>query len=488
MQHSLRDGLVGVIVFLACVAAMAACAADGGIWDGGTPPATSDAAPPPPNPQTCPPCVIDSDCSGGSVCAQIGGDSYCAKPCPNGNECDSSHTCEAVMTVAGDEAKVCVPNNNACGTAPQPPQQPSTSDGGTAPPPSNSCPGLASPTTTAGCSSCSSSSSSCQPNGCYGGWWCNTQTMKCQSPPTNCGSSTSTDGGSSTGPVQTLDGGVNSSISANGGTESTLYFAIVGDTRPAVIDDTSAYPSAIISQIFSDVNSLKPSPPMVVTTGDYMFASTSGSQAGPQLSLYLAARKNYGGTDFPAMGNHECTGATASNCGPGSTYGVTSNYSAFMSDLLGPISKTNPYYSINVASPTNAWTAKFVFVAANAWSSTQASWLSSTMAQTTTYTFVIRHESSTANTAPGVTPSDQIISQYPYTLLVVGHAHTYSHPSTKEVLFGNGGAPLASGNYGFGLVTQRSDGAVQVDAYDYASVTPDTSFRFAVYPNGTPAP
>ncbi len=465
----------------ATAGATTSCAQDGSAWDDGGLPAPGVDGGAAPNAAICPPCVTDSDCSSGSICSQIGGDSYCAKSCPSGNECDSTHTCQTVSAVDGTEANVCVPNGNACGAAPQPP----TTDGGAPPPTTSSCPGLAGPTTTASCASCSQTSKTCQPNGCYGGWWCNTQTLKCQAAPTNCGGSVD-GGGGFDGSVQTLDGGVTSTIGSNGGTESTLYFAVIGDTRPAVIDDTSAYPTTTITKIFSDVSSLNPKPPFVVTTGDYMFASTSGSQASPQLKLYLGARASYSGVDFPAMGNHECTGATTSNCGSGNTDGVTSNYSAFMSDMLGPISKTKPYYSINVSSPTNAWTAKFVFVAANAWDATQASWLSSTLAQPTTYTFVIRHESATASTAPGVTPSENIMKQYSYTLSIVGHAHTYSHPSTKEVLFGNGGAPLTSGNYGFGLITQRGDGAIMVDAYDYSTMQADSSFHFVVKPDGTP--
>jgi hypothetical protein len=454
-------GILAVCTVLAC-----ATSSGGNPFgdDGGADGATA------PNPQLCPPCVIDSDCSGGAVCAQLGGDSYCASTCPTGNECDSSHTCQSETTVAGDKTSVCVPNGNACGVAPNP-------DAGT-----NTCPGLADPTTPASCSSCSQTSKTCQPNGCYGGWWCDTTTLKCQAPPTNCGG-----GGSDAGPV-TLDGGVTGTIGSNGGTESTLYFAIIGDTRPAVINDTSAYPTTVITKIFSDVNALSPMPPFVVTTGDYMFASTSGTESTKQLSLYLGARKGYSGVDFPAMGNHECTGATASNCGSGNTDGITTNYTAFMTDMLGPISKSSPYYVINVNSTTNAWTAKFVFVAANAWDSTQASWFDSALSTTTTYTFIIRHESSTASTAPGVSPSETIMKKHPYTMSIVGHAHTYSHPTTKEVLFGNGGAPLASGSYGYGLVTQRSDGAVQVDAIDYSSGTADTSFRFALKADGTIAP
>ena len=49
--------------------------------------------------------------------------------------------------------------------------------------------------------------------------------------------------------------------------------------------------------------------------------------------------------------------------------------------------------------------------------------------------------------------------------LIVGHSHTYGHytsPYPREVLIGNGGAPLTSTtkDYGFGLFKQRSDGAI----------------------------
>jgi hypothetical protein len=157
--------------------------------------------------------------------------------------------------------------------------------------------------------------------------------------------------------------------------------------------------------------------------------------------------------------------------------------------MLGPISKSLPYYSININASDTSWTSKFVFVAANAWDSGQANWLQQTMAQSTTYTFVVRHESSSASTAPGVSPSDQIINGSAYTLLIVGHSHTYDHPSQKEVLFGNGGAPISgSANYGYGVFLQRPDGAIQVDAVDYQSGQADSNFHFAVKPDGSPAP
>jgi hypothetical protein len=187
------------------------------------------------------------------------------------------------------------------------------------------------------------------------------------------------------------------------------------------------------------------------------------------------------------MGNHECTGATASNCGPNGQNGMTANYQAFMQKMLGPIQKTLPYYSVNVNASDGSWTSKFVLIAANAWDDTQASWLQQTMAQKTTYTFVVRHEPSNDNTAPGVTPSDGIISQYPYTLFLNGHSHTYSHYSGNQTVIGNGGAPLSGSgkNYGYGLFSQRADGAIVCDMIDYQSGQADSRYHFVVKADGT---
>jgi hypothetical protein len=266
----------------------------------------------------------------------------------------------------------------------------------------------------------------------------------------------------------------------------------VGDTRPANYDDVSGYPTAIITKIFQDIEALSPKPPFVIATGDYQFASSgSSSTSSQQLDLYVGARKNYSGVQFPAMGNHECTGAVASNCGAGNANGTTANYNAFLSQMLAPIGQTAPYYVINVNATDSSWTSKFVFIAANAWDATQASWLTTTMAQKTTYTFVVRHEpSETTNGPTGQTASDTILAQYPYTLLIVGHSHTYGHytsPYPKEVIVGNGGAPLTntSKNYGFAVLSQRSDGAIVGDMLDYQSLATDSRFHFVIKPDGT---
>jgi hypothetical protein len=420
---------------------------------------------------SCPPCATDQDCEGGT-CAQLGGDSYCAPLCPKGNECDSDRACIEASSVSGRQVSVCVPRNDVC-------SQVAEDDAG-APPVSDHCGTLVGPKVSAACTSCSGKSD-CQANGCFGGWWCDTGTKKCQAPPSTCGATAG----------EPLDAGppVTGNVTATGGTLSRLLFAVVGDTRPASIDDTAGYPRAIISKIYSDIQAFEPRPPFTIATGDYIFASLNRTESAAQFDAYLEARNQFSGVNFPAMGNHECTGYTNSNCGPGTSNGTPDNYKKFMEKMLGPIEKSDPYYSIDVKASDASWTAKFVFIAPNAWTSTQETWLESALGKDTTYTFIVRHEGMKADTAPGVTPSEQIMARHPYTLAIVGHTHTYEHFSGREVIVGNGGAPITgSKSYGFGVFHQRTDGAIQVDMVDYSTGKSDTRFRFAVKPDGSPTP
>jgi hypothetical protein len=413
---------------------------------------------------SCVPCASNRDC-GMAVCAQFAGDTYCAAACPSGTECPADEACVSVTTANGQTLDACVPRGGVCmGTAGG-----SGSGGGGGNGASGSGGGVSTGGGAASSGTTTSSGSTSSSSGSGGG----------------SGSGSGSSSGSGAG-----GGTPTGTVGPSGGAVSSLLFAVVGDTRPANIDDTSGYPTSIITTIFHDLQGMSPKPLFGVSTGDYMYATPGSGNSGPQIDLYVAARSNFSNIMFPAMGNHECTGYTNSNCGSGNADGVTENYTTFLTRMLQPLMQTIPYYSINVSSSSGAWTAKFVFVAANAWTSAQSSWLSTTLAQPTTYTFVLRHESASANTAPGVTPSEQIMAQYPYTLAIVGHTHDYEKSGAREVIFGNGGAPLTSSNsnYGFGLVTQRSDGAIQVDAYDYQTMQPDMSFRFAVKADGTPAP
>jgi hypothetical protein len=270
-----------------------------------------------------------------------------------------------------------------------------------------------------------------------------------------------------------------------------LLFAVVGDTRPPQVDATASYPTDVIDQIYADLEALVPRPSFVVSTGDYMFASDGSGQAPAQLELYLRARARYGGPLFPAMGNHECTGATDSNCGPGATDGITEPYAAFLENLIKPLGIDRPFYVVAAASAGGAWTAKVVVIAANAWSTEQAEWLDGVLSAGTTYTVVVRHEPAATTTAPGVAPSEAILARHPYTLSIVGHTHTYerSRGAPREVVIGNGGAPLSGKKpYGFALISQRDDGALEVNVIDSQTGERDEAFRFALQADGGPAP
>jgi hypothetical protein len=311
---------------------------------------------------------------------------------------------------------------------------------------------------------------------------------------TSSSSTTGTSGASSA--ASSGSGGPSGPVGPTGGTVSSLSFAIVGDTRPPNEDDPSGYPTAVIQKIWQDVEAASPRPEFALTTGDYMFASpshTPGTQA-TQMGYYMTARNAFSNVVFPVMGNHECDGATADNCYAcgsacnsvsGSCIGnvcQTPNYQVFAKNLLAPISQTNPYYVININGTNNAWTSKFVIVACNAWSTTQASWLASTLSTATTYTFIVRHEGTDATTAPclsgtGSNNADTIISQHPYTLLIAGHTHTYAYYSSeKQVIVGNGGAPL-SGSVNYGYVLARQSGtSITFTNYDYSTNAAASSF------------
>jgi hypothetical protein len=281
-----------------------------------------------------------------------------------------------------------------------------------------------------------------------------------------------------------LDAPTHPGAGPGGGILDDLRFAVVGDTRPANLDDTAGYPTAIVSQIWSDVEAETPHPAFAVTTGDYMFAATSGAQVGPQLDLYLGARGMYSGLVYPAMGNHECNGYTASNCGPFGGDGSTPNYTQFMARMIAPIGESRAFFIERFAASDGSWTAKFVFVAANAWGADQAHWLELVLGEPTTYTFVVRHEPPDSNTAPGVDPSQAVIIKHPFTMLITGHTHTYRHiPAYREIIVGNGGAPLTSGtNFGYVTIARQADGTLEVTSKDYATLAPID--HFFVTPDG----
>ena len=315
--------------------------------------------------------------------------------------------------------------------------------------------------------------------------------LACNNPNTTTGGGTPTPSG--TGPTPTPTGtplanmctSAGGSVTASGGTLDCLNFFIVGDTRPATSDDTSGPPYTTIQHgIYQDIAGLSPLPSFGIATGDYEEASNS-SASSTQLGMYLQQASQFSGTVFYTMGNHECNGNTTSNCTDGS-----GNFSTYQSMMLQPLGESLPYYVKNVSATDGSWTAKFVFIAANYWDTTQANWLSNALSQSTTYTFIMRHEKSTdggTGGAPGVDPSQAIISQYPNTQLIEGHTHTMQwYSGLKEFVVGNGGAPLyTSVNYGYSVARQRKDGAMNFTAYDYQTKAMQTSFFVTAAGNPT---
>jgi hypothetical protein len=434
-------------------------------------------------PWTCQPCVQRSDC-GTNWCVQYAADTYCAADCTN-SPCATGLVCKLLVTESGESVKGCVPAVETCSNDGPDAESPDVVATATDAISTSTC-GYDGPNTPSCCTGCGANGT-CQPNGCFNGWVCSVATCKClkEVHAGACDDASVTPDTQTPEDVPTQDAAPGT-LTAAGGTVPDLSFAIVGDTRPAFIEDTKGYPSAIAKKIWQGVQSTGVA--FAVTTGDYMFASPWGSQGAPQLDLYLAAASAYTGLRLPALGNHECTGATTSNCGTNGKDGLTKNYTTYLTKMLEPLGLDHPWYAFHVNAEDGSWTAKFVFVAANAWDNEQAVWLDAELAKPTTYTFVVRHEPTEANTAPGVKPSEAIIKKYPLTLRLVGHTHTYAYyPNSQEIVVGNGGAPLSgAANYGFVLVKRRPDAAIEFNGVDYS--TGQIYATFAIKADGSPAP
>jgi hypothetical protein len=264
-------------------------------------------------------------------------------------------------------------------------------------------------------------------------------------------------------------GGQTSGGGGNGGgvTPAGLTFAVFGDARPANLNDTSGYPSTPLGGIFKLAEARGAE--FVVGTGDYMFASNQAT-VDAQVQLFKQAASSFTRPIYLAMGNHECNGYTRSNC---PSANETPNVRAFMGLL--PSGTSKPYYRIDAETPKGK--AKLLFVAANAWSAEQESWLANELADKTTYTFVVRHEEGSVTEAPGVAPSEALIAAAPLTLELLGHAHEYRRLDVQRVISGNGGAPSSSGEYGLLLIEQQSDGTFAVSELDHATGDVRDSWR-----------
>jgi len=138
--------------------------------------------------------------------------------------------------------------------------------------------------------------------------------------------------------------------------------------------------------------------------------------------------------------------------------------------MLQPIGRTTPYYSFPVNATDGSWSAKFVNVACNYWGSAQQTWLTGQLSTSTTYTILTRHEPAAASTGPCVNSVETLMTQYSYDISLVGHTHTFQFTTgSKQIIIGNGGAPITgSAPYGFATVEKVASGW-QVKEYDYST-------------------
>jgi hypothetical protein len=262
------------------------------------------------------------------------------------------------------------------------------------------------------------------------------------------------------------------------GGSGRLIFGVFGDARPGNIpqnpSDTSGYPKQILTSIF-DLAQQKGAK-FMVGTGDYMFADVQAA-VDAQLAVFDEAHAGFSGPLYLAMGNHECTGYTDSNCPGGAE---SPNVLSFAKRLPSGVSSL--YYRVDFDTPSGK--AKMIFIAANAWSTEQESWLQAQLADPTTYTFVVRHEPATGThgSAPGAQPSESLVLASKLTLELLGHTHEYRHTDTQHVICGNGGAPT-SGGYGFLLIEQQADGTLVATEYDQATGTATDTWKITAAGN-----
>jgi hypothetical protein len=400
----------------------------------------------------CGACVASIDCLAQDECGLLADGAFCVRTCSTSSDCTAGLICTSTKTSEGTATKLCVSENRTCGTSPTP------TDAGTS------------------------------------------------GRDTDAAMSRSDAGVGSTPDLSnTMAPGFTSNITTSGGTESQLFFAVIGDTRPYNTDDTTNYPASpplpacttsndksvgtdtascgAITKIYQDIQAANPRPPFVISTGDYQYATPGKGDSATQVGYYVGARANYTGVEWPAMGNHECDGYTASNCATGCPSGDscsganTENFLTFQTKLLAPIGETLPYYTRTVTATDNSWTAHFIFVAPNYWDTTQETWLKSQLAaagtsSTSNYIFVIHHEDATAGD-PSSLSTIESAEKSVETVSIVGHSHTWAHggSNSKELLVGNGGVPSTSvQNLGYTTITRQANGQLVISNYDFMTL------------------
>lgn len=284
------------------------------------------------------------------------------------------------------------------------------------------------------------------------------------------------DGSASSGDLGRTPPPAPGSVGPQGGTVDRLFFGFTGDTRPAQCG--GAYPTTVINRIFDGMK--QQGVQFALDQGDHMFNCSGGSSgfaaAKQQMAFYQAASARLGAPVFMTLGNHECLGYSLCN---EQSYGTNPNYTAFL-DALSPISP-KPYYRIDIQ--TRSGLAVFLFVADNAWDSTQEAWLTTQLTDAdrrARYTFVSKHHPE-GNSDNAVFPHIyDLVRQHKYTLFLTGHSHLFKRQQNdpRALVIGCGGAPLAGGTFwGYATAEQRSDDHIEVRIYDQATGNVMSSFE-----------
>lgn len=255
-------------------------------------------------------------------------------------------------------------------------------------------------------------------------------------------------------------------VGADGGSVERLWFATTGDTRPALCNDTAAYPKEAIAQIAAAMKSLRVQ--FALDLGDHMYVCSDQGGLSPaqldataraQMGLYQEAVAQGPSTWWMTMGNHECDAAYNQRlpCSAGGAHDP--NFAAYLAALRRP----QPYYFADVRTALGL--ARFVVVADDAWDDAQSAWLSSALTEADAkakYTIVARHHPVTG-TRTGPAEILSILKQHRYSLVLTAHNHDYEHDTEawggRSAVVGLGGA---GGLWGFATVSQEPDGTLQV--------------------------
>ena len=260
---------------------------------------------------------------------------------------------------------------------------------------------------------------------------------------TSTGTSTSTAGSSGTT-------GIHANTPLDGLTVPTLHFAVLGDCRPAgYVNDPSQvpakYPTAIVTQIFQRI--VARDPDFALFSGDvlYTFNPPDGGSGAAQIDQFLSARDLLDRPFAPALGNHEDDD--------------TVNIPVWSQKF-----RVLQYYSFTVH--TNAGDVQFIVADDTYWNSTQLNQIKTWLSSSAPYHIVLKHHPTDSSEITETT-WQQIVAQYPPTLVLTGHSHTYDHPHPNELVLGTAGAPLANAapGYGYAMVDQIAGGGFQVSAY-----------------------